>query len=387
MSVVITRERPDSAAARELIEELEAHLRSLYPAESRHGYSVGQLLSERVAFFVIRCDDLPAGCAGIKLFGGEYGEVKRMYVRPVFRGRGLGKRLLEHLAAFARSEGAYVLRLETGIYQGEAIGLYERMGFVPIPPFGSYRDDPLSRFYEERLDGSPSADERDSGAESLPQAPLRQPEGQESGAPVRPASVPTGIRLAVPADAEQVQAIYAPYVAASISFEAEPPSVEEMGRRIAKLEGRYPWLVCEYGEEILGYAYASPHRERAAYLWSVDVSVYVEQGRRRQGIGRALYRSLFKVLSYQGYCSAYAGITLPNPASIGLHTSLGFQPVGVYRNVGYKSGAWHDVGWYWLELNSHTDPPPVIRTPPPSPLAPDLDIEVGAWGGAMAGES
>ena len=152
MSVVITHERPDTETAMELIAELEAHLSPLYPSESRHGYSVEKLLREGVAFFVIRHDGLPAGCGGIQLFGLEYGEVKRMYVRPDFRGLGLGKLMIEHLAAYARSQGVGRLRLETGIHQHEAIGLYERMGFERIAPFGAYRDDPLSRFYEKSLD-------------------------------------------------------------------------------------------------------------------------------------------------------------------------------------------------------------------------------------------
>jgi putative acetyltransferase len=151
MSVVITNEPPDSEAAMELIAELEAHLSPLYPSESRHGYSVEKLLREGVAFFVIRYDGLPAGCGGLQLFGSEYGEVKRMYVRPAFRGLGLGKLMIEHLAAYASAQGVGCLRLETGIHQHEAIGLYERMGFEQIAPFGAYRDDPLSRFYEKPL--------------------------------------------------------------------------------------------------------------------------------------------------------------------------------------------------------------------------------------------
>ncbi len=135
----------------ELIAELEAYLSPLYPSESRHGYSVAKLLRENVAFFVIRHDRTPAGCGGIQLFGSEYGEVKRMYVRPAFRGLGLGKLMIERLAAYARSQGVGRLRLETGIHQHEAIGLYERMGFERIAPFGAYRDDALSRFYEKPL--------------------------------------------------------------------------------------------------------------------------------------------------------------------------------------------------------------------------------------------
>lgn len=151
MPTLIVAERPDSADAKTLISELEAYLEPLYPQESRHGFSVERLLQENVAFFVIRHNGLAAGCGGVKLFSGEYGEVKRMYVRPQFRGLGLARQMLDHLADYARRQGVGVLRLETGIYQNEAIGLYERMGFQRIPPFGAYQDDPLSLFFEKQI--------------------------------------------------------------------------------------------------------------------------------------------------------------------------------------------------------------------------------------------
>jgi putative acetyltransferase len=152
MSDIITRERPDTADAVALINELEAHLAPLYPAESRHGFSVETLLAENVPFFLLRHDGTPAACGGIKLFGTEYGEVKRMYVRPQFRGLGLAKLILDHLAEYALAHGVTLLRLETGIHQHAAIRLYERVGFARIPPFGAYLEDPLSLFYEKRLD-------------------------------------------------------------------------------------------------------------------------------------------------------------------------------------------------------------------------------------------
>ncbi len=151
MPTIIAAERPDTADAITLITELEAHLEPFYPPASRHGFSVDKLIRQGVAFFVIRQDGAPAGCGGVKLFGAEYGEVKRMYVRPAFRGFGLAKAMLEHLAAYTRQQGAPLLRLETGIYQQEAIGLYERWGFQRIPPFGDYKEDPLSLFYEKRI--------------------------------------------------------------------------------------------------------------------------------------------------------------------------------------------------------------------------------------------
>src|SRR5216684_5823200 len=151
MPAIITPERPDSADAIEFITELEAHLKPLYPSKSRHGYSVDQLISQAVAFLVLRDNDTPAGCGGIQLFGAAYGELKRMYVRPQFRGLGFGKLLLDHLEDYARAHGVGLLRLETGIHQAAAIRLYERMGFQRIPPFGEYKEDPLSLFYEKRI--------------------------------------------------------------------------------------------------------------------------------------------------------------------------------------------------------------------------------------------
>jgi GNAT superfamily N-acetyltransferase len=151
MPTLIVAERPDTLDAAVLIKELDGHLGPLYPRESRHGFTVEQLLREAVAFFVMREDGMPAGCGGVKLFGTAYGEIKRMYVRPQFRGLGLGKLMLQHLADYARQQGVTVLRLETGILQSEAIGLYERFGFQRIPPFGEYKEDPLSLFFEKRL--------------------------------------------------------------------------------------------------------------------------------------------------------------------------------------------------------------------------------------------
>lgn len=151
MSAIITRERPDTPDAILLITELETHLASRYPAESRHGLSVERLLAESVAFFLLRADGTAAGCGGIKLVGNEYGELKRMYVRPQFRGQGFAKLILAQLEDHARARDIPLLRLETGIHQQEALGLYEGWGFYRIPPFGPYTDDPLSRCYEKRL--------------------------------------------------------------------------------------------------------------------------------------------------------------------------------------------------------------------------------------------
>ena len=173
------------------------------------------------------------------------------------------------------------------------------------------------------------------------------------------------IRLAVPADGEALAGIYRPAVADNAtSFELDPPDGAEMARRAAKCMERTPWLVYERDGRVLGYAYAGTHRERAAYQWSVEVSAYVHHDFQKQGIARALYASLFAALSVQGYRNAYAGVTLPNEASVKLHTAVGFAPVGVYRGIGYKFGAWHDVAWFERALA-----PRVPSPPPPRPLS------------------
>ncbi|MFO1237852.1 MAG: arsinothricin resistance N-acetyltransferase ArsN1 family B [Alphaproteobacteria bacterium] len=173
------------------------------------------------------------------------------------------------------------------------------------------------------------------------------------------------IRLARTEDAAAIRAIYAPYVADTvITFETEIPGLEEMTDRIAKTMSYWPWLVEERDGAILGYAYASQHRSRAAYRWSVDVAIYVAPGAHRQGLGRSLYRPLFDILKAQRFRAAFAGITLPNAASVGLHEAMGFTPVGVYRDVGYKAGSWLDVGWWQLDLGAPHGAPPE-----PLPLA------------------
>jgi len=166
------------------------------------------------------------------------------------------------------------------------------------------------------------------------------------------------IRLARDADAAALAAIYAPWVRdTAVSFELEPPSPDEMRRRLETTLARWPWLVAADGDGIAGYAYASEHRARAAYRWSVDVTVYLDGAHRRRGLGRALYTALLPIVRAQGYRSAYAGITLPNAGSVGLHEAMGFRPVGVYRNVGWKHGAWHDVGWWELDLGAPAGDP------------------------------
>jgi len=177
------------------------------------------------------------------------------------------------------------------------------------------------------------------------------------------------IRLASLADAAAICEIYAPFCENTpVSFETEAPSVDEMRRRISKTFEKLPWLVYERDGLIIGYAYASPHRERAAYRWSVDVSAYVREGHRRSGVGRLLYSKLFEIVREQGYFTAIAGITLPNPGSVCLHEAMGFELIGVYRNIGYKCGKWHDVAWYQLALGDY-----VAEPAEPHPIRQKLD--------------
>jgi phosphinothricin acetyltransferase len=173
---------------------------------------------------------------------------------------------------------------------------------------------------------------------------------------------PRGIRDAGDRDAARCAEIYAPYVRdTAISFESEPPSAAEMARRIAAAQESHAWLVCEDAGRVVGYAYGGPFMARAAYRWSTAVSVYLDQGRRRTGLGRALYEALFERLAARGFRTALAGITLPNEASLGLHRSLGFEPVGTYRRVGWKAGAWHDVAWSQRQLGIDDGPPEPLR--------------------------
>lgn len=144
----------------------------------------------------------------------------------------------------------------------------------------------------------------------------------------------------------------------------DPPSTAEIGQRIAGTLERYPWLIAEDAEGVAGYAYATRHRERAAYQWSVEVSAYVRPGSQRRGIARRLYESLFAILAAQRFCNAYAGITIPNAPSVALHEALGFEHFTTFREIGYKLGEWHDVAWYLKQLRPR-DPAP----DPPIPFA------------------
>jgi len=163
----------------------------------------------------------------------------------------------------------------------------------------------------------------------------------------------TSIRMAVLNDARAILAIYAPYIQnSSTSFEMIVPTKEAFEKRLQKYLEEAPWIVCEVDNQIVGYAYASPHRDRAAYRWNREVSVYIEKTYQRQGIAKLLYTVLLKLLKLQGYTNALAGIVQPNPASTHFHQSLGFKLIGTYQNIGFKQGQWHDVNWYSLFLQT-----------------------------------
>ena len=182
------------------------------------------------------------------------------------------------------------------------------------------------------------------------------------------------VRLAEPErDGVAVATIYRTAVENShISFEERPPSPSEMAERMRGVLARAPWLVAEVDGAVSGFAYAGPHRERAGYRWSVDISVYVAEGNRGKRIGRVLYDALLAYLRRQGMVNAYAGIALPNPASIALHESIGMRQIGVYERVGFKLGRWHDVAWYGMRL-AEPDGMPPEPIPLPDLLARPMD--------------
>ncbi len=166
------------------------------------------------------------------------------------------------------------------------------------------------------------------------------------------------IRLATPEDAASILEIYEPFILnTAVTFETVLPTIENIEHRIISYQQDWPWLVCEIDETIAGYAYATKHRERAAYQWCAESSVYVRENFQQKGIAKALYNALLSILKYQGCRNVYAGITLPNHKSISFHEKSGFSKIADYKNIGYKSGAWHTVGWWELHLNDYSNSP------------------------------
>jgi phosphinothricin acetyltransferase len=170
------------------------------------------------------------------------------------------------------------------------------------------------------------------------------------------------IRRVESKDADEILAIYAPYViSTAITFEYDVPTVEEIKNRIAHHTAEYPWLVCTLNEKVIGYAYATRHRPRAAYQWSPESSIYLSQDFHGKGIARALYSTLFSILRLQGHVNVFAGVLIPNARSERLHRSLGFEHIGDFKNIGYKLGAWHTVRWFQLQLREHLFNPPLPK--------------------------
>jgi L-amino acid N-acyltransferase YncA len=171
------------------------------------------------------------------------------------------------------------------------------------------------------------------------------------------------IRLATIHDAPAIREIYSPNILkAAISFETEVPSIEEIENRVETILQKYPWIVCEVDGKIAGYVYASKHRDREAYQWSCECSIYMHNDFKGKGIGKELYQLLFEILKLQGFGNVYAGITLPNNGSVSIHESCGFKHLATYENIGYKFGNWHSVGWWKLQINDYDlQPPPPLK--------------------------
>jgi len=297
------------------------------------------------------------GFADVELHGGV-GLLRCVAIHPRHQGRGLGKQLAGAVESFARSSGVRELCLLTT---------------AAVPFFGG-------RGY--RVDNRADAPAAIQASPTFQAAPpdtavfmtLRLVGDAPGAAPVR---------MATPDDAPAILDIYGPIVLhTAISFELEPPSIDEMRTRIACTLAELPWLVSLDDRGVVnGFAYADRHRERAAYRWAVDVTVYVRQGSREQGVGRRLCDELLRQLVQLGYCQAFSRITLPNEAGIRLHEALGFEPLGVLRKVGFKNGAWRDVSWWQRQLQELPSQPAEPARPALPPAAP---IRAGTHRGSPA---
>lgn len=168
------------------------------------------------------------------------------------------------------------------------------------------------------------------------------------------------IRLITPDDAEAALNVYAPYVLhTSATFEYEVPAVESFRKKIEKITAQYPWLVCECDGEIAGYAYGSIHRDRTAYQWSPEATVYLSEKYHRRGIARVLYSALFEMLKMQGYFNAFAGVLATNEKSVEFHRAMGFEDIGLFKNIGFKLSEWHTNLWMQYEIQKPIPNPPL----------------------------
>jgi L-amino acid N-acyltransferase YncA len=187
------------------------------------------------------------------------------------------------------------------------------------------------------------------------------------------------IRMARADDAASIREIYRPSIERShTSFELAVPTVQEMASRVQATLPAFAWLVCTRDDVVVGYAYADPYRKRPAYQWATETSVYVAEDARRLGVARALYATLLELLKRQGYVTAFAGIALPNAASIALHEAMGFERIGIYRRVGFKMGRWHDVGWWQRDLD------PSLAAPAGPPVPASALVDTPEWAAALA---
>ena len=287
-------------------------------------------------FYLLYVDGAVAGCVGMKVLDEAHAELKRLYVRPEYRGNGLGEKLTRQIIADARAEGFVFLRLDTLPPLKAALALYRRLGFYEIP---AYYDCliPDTIFLEYRL---------------KPAAPV--------------------IRDAVPEDAARLVEIYGYYVEnTAITYEYVTPGVEEFRARIERTLRRYPYLVAEADGEILGYAYAGPLVTRPAADWSCEVSIYLDRDARGRGLGRALYAALEAALKRMGVCNLYALVALPEAPdeyldsnSADFHTHLGFREVGRLHGCGHKFGRWYHLLWMEKQIAPHAPDMPPIRSYP-----------------------
>jgi L-amino acid N-acyltransferase YncA len=173
------------------------------------------------------------------------------------------------------------------------------------------------------------------------------------------------IRTATVADAEKLLAVYAPYILHTANtFEYDVPSLQAFEEKVEKITAKYPWLLCERNGELLGYAYGSTHRERTAYQWCAESTVYLAEKHHRKGVARVLYAALFDMMKLQGYYSIYASILSTNTASVAFHRAVGFEDIGLFKNIGYKLGEWHSNIWMQYFLQAHKPEP---HTPTPAP--------------------
>ena len=279
------------------------------------------------------------GVAGLEVYG-DAALLRSVAVADNERCQGIGRALLDVIVPLAQQHGVATLYLLTTT----AADYFARQGFV--------------RVARETAPAALQASAEFRGACPASAVFMARPLRSKAGASI-------AIRSATPDDADAIAAIYAPIVRhTTISFEWEPPTADDFRARIAKVLARYPWLVAlDEQRTVAGFVYAGTHRDPPSYQWSVNTSAFMRADKRGRGIGKALYNELFRQLVDLGYYRAYAGIALPNAASVALHESVGFRKLGVYEDVGWKFGAWRSVGWWQRALQPSAPDPVPPRVP------------------------